>query len=150
MNKKGVFRTQVEEFVIFAKLLLVIVLSTGFVIIVNNYVNREVDTGEVSSFVFASSLLEENCFGKENELGVIDLNKFNEAKLNGCLKYNSEYLSASVKINNTELKMNNFDAKKTLCWQEKYSCILQSLYVLIDDNGEQKPETMYIEVITLE
>lgn len=150
MNKKAVFRTQIEEFIIFAKLLLVIILSVGFILVVNNYVNRDVNAGEVSSFVFANGLLDENCFGKNNEFGVIDMDKVVDGRVDNCLQYNSEYLSAKVNILDREIKYNNFDAKETLCWQEKYKCNMQSMYVLAYENNEVNPVTMYVEVITLE
>lgn len=157
IGKKGGYHLTIEQLLIVARLALVLLVSVVIVLIVANYINREVNVDEAQSFVVASRLLNEDCLGYHDgtrvKYGVLDGVKINEDQIVECMVYDPNVFAAKINLGGQEFFYNEETYLKNylLCDKDKKKhCGATNLYVLIQTEEGLGPASLNVEVVALE
>jgi len=150
LNKKGVFKLSKEMLLWVARIAIVFIVVFIILSLFGSYFFREIDVGEIQHYVLRERLLlSEDCLAYEDEKvygGIIDINKFDETRLNNCLRYRLPKGGVGIKLNlsyeggEKELEINEgLSNKMDFCVDEKnFDCSDNNYYVLVYDGGLKK------------
>ena len=148
LNRKGAFKLT-KEVMLWLTVRFVIVFVVVFVIIsiFSSYISRKIEVDEIQQYVLRERLLlSKDCLAYEDEKvygGIVDINKFNEDRLNNCLRYRLPKGGVGIKLNlsynrNEKIIDINEDVSKKMnfCIDKKnFACSNNDYYVLVYDNG---------------
>ena len=154
MNKKGTYLLTKEVIYFIFRVAVLGLISLVVIIVVANYIDRDVEVEEFQSFVFSSRLFTEDCFGYNDGLrlkyGVLDSSKINEERVRECLKYDKEFLGAKINVFNQEIYYNKefYDSNVDSCDNtDKVDCSNNVVYVLDQNYNSGKLE---VEVVNID
>ena len=148
MNKKGGSYNISKEIILWAARVGIVTIVVMIVLsFLGNHVQRQLDVDLVRSGILTQRLFySPDCFSYQNEngiqVGVIDLDKFNEPTLNYCISYSNQLsgigINLELKFDNKvrSVEINRAVANKypAFCTdQDDFNCYNTKHYILVKD-----------------
>jgi len=155
MNKKAIFNP--VEIMIYIVAVIIVALFIAFATF--NYLNEKIDTTNLETFLLTKKLVySDSCLAYSDStktyIGIIDLEKLNNERLNNCFtKNNFGYKVSLYDINNKIVKTTSNlnqrqDAYFPICGEvPKHKCLTRKDLVQYLDQGKIKTGLIEIEVI---
>ena len=144
MNKKGGFFTLfTEQFIWLYRAVALAVVFILMVLIIRIPINTNTDINDLEHSVLKQRLIyDKNCLAYEDERvypGVIDLNKFNQERINKC--FSTEKYGLKLNLNHEETQTiivnKNLVDKNIFCFDKKhFACTNTTYYILIKNQSK--------------
>ena len=160
LDKKGMFHERTEEAltILVVPIIFMSLIFVVFVVVPGTY--AKIDAEGIDHFTIRNSLLHnKNCLAYENGAvypGIVDINKFNPEKLQKCLgvKGDSYGIILNLKYNdiNKVIFLNErMTDRANFCLSKgSFKCSSESVYVLVNENNENKPGILDMRIIGFE
>jgi len=122
------------------------------------HASKNLDVNDLEHFLITQRLsYDKNCLAYESNRiypGIIDLNKFEEEKINNCINIRNKQIGIKLILTfdeeTKELEINKEITNKiALCKKSNFECSSRKEYVLVKDNAEMKGGYLNIDIIEI-